>query len=55
MLAANNGHREAVERLLAAGADPGLVTEDGWNAVKAAEDIGEDEIANLLRAHPRRR
>jgi uncharacterized protein len=55
MLAANNGHRDAVERLLAAGADPRLVTEDGWDAVKAAEDIGEDEIAALLRAHPGRR
>ena len=55
MLAANHGHRAAVERLLEAGADPRLKTEDGWDAIKAAEDIGEYEIAALLRARPGRR
>jgi ankyrin repeat protein len=55
MLAANNAHREAVERLLAAGADPNAKADDGWDAVRAAEDVGEDDIAALLRARQRRR
>ena len=51
MLAANWGHRAVVERLLDAGADATIQGRDGWTALAAATDAGEDEIVQLLRAY----
>ncbi|MDP2621888.1 MAG: ankyrin repeat domain-containing protein, partial [Hyphomicrobiales bacterium] len=49
MWAANAGFMDIVKALLAAGADVGVVAKDGWDAVKAAEMAGHDDIARLLR------
>ncbi|MGD1880346.1 MAG: ankyrin repeat domain-containing protein, partial [Kiloniellaceae bacterium] len=50
MLAANRARLEEVKLLLQAGADVTLKANDGWTALAAAEMIGDDEIAALLRA-----
>jgi uncharacterized protein len=50
MLAANRARLEEVRVLLQAGADVNLKARDGWTALAAAEMIGDDEIAALLRA-----
>jgi ankyrin repeat protein len=50
MLAANRGYLEVLRILIAAGAEIGAVAEDGWTALQAAEMIGDDEAAALLRA-----
>ena len=51
MWAANGGFVSIVRSLLAAGADPGVVAEDGWTALQAAEMIGdEDVIAAIVAA-----
>ena len=50
MLAANRGYLEVLRVLIAAGADVQAVAEDGWTARQAAEMIGDDEAAALLRA-----
>jgi ankyrin repeat protein len=47
--AANAGHLGIVLALLAAGANPTIVANDGWTAVMAAEMAGHDDIAKLLR------
>jgi uncharacterized protein len=49
MLAANRARLEEVRLLLEAGADVTLKAKDGWTALAAAEMIGDDEIAALLR------
>ncbi|MFI6938171.1 ankyrin repeat domain-containing protein [Streptomyces sp. NPDC050418] len=43
-------HQEVVELLLDAGADPELADRDGVTPLEHAEDKGQDEIADLLRA-----
>lgn len=48
MLAARNGHREAVEALLAAGADPDPINYDGKNAASWARVTNNSDIAELL-------
>jgi ankyrin repeat protein len=50
MLAANRARLEEVRLLLQAGADVKLKAKDGWTALAAAEMIGDNEIAALLRA-----
>ena len=50
MLAANRGYLEVLRVLIAAGADVRAVAEDGWTARQAAEMVGDDEAAALLRA-----
>jgi len=51
LIAANNGHRAAVEALLKHGADPSLCSEAGWSALTFAAHKGyEDIVALLLRA-----
>ncbi len=49
MWAANAGHKEIVQALLDAGADPLLKGIDGWTALEAAEMAGHDDIAVLLK------
>eukprot|EP00934_Nitzschia_sp_Nitz4_P001680 Nitzschia sp. Nitz4//scaffold107_size73032//19922//25024//NITZ4_005758-RA/size73032-augustus-gene-0.99-mRNA-1//-1//CDS//3329532587//1680//frame0 len=48
LIAANNGHRSAVEALLAHGADPSLCSEAGWSALTFAAHKGYDDIVQLL-------
>ncbi len=43
-------HQETVQALLDGGADPGLADGDGVTPLQHAEDKGQDEIAELLRA-----
>ena len=43
-----SGDIEEVERLLAAGADPGIANRDGRTALHAAEIFGHAEILKLL-------
>ena len=50
MLAANRGQLETTRMLLAAGAEVNARAKDGWSALAAAEMVGDDEIAALLRA-----
>ncbi|MEE8203282.1 MAG: ankyrin repeat domain-containing protein [Alphaproteobacteria bacterium] len=38
-----------VEALMAAGADVNARADDGWTALEAAEMIGDDDIAEMLR------
>jgi ankyrin repeat protein len=47
--ASQNGHLEAVRELLARGALPGMVTNDGAIALSAACANGRRAIARLLR------
>ena len=49
MLAANVGSVSGVQILIEAGADVSLTAKDGWTALEAAEMIGDDESATLLR------
>jgi ankyrin repeat protein len=49
MLAANRGRLDVVRMLLAAGAEVNARAKDGWTALEAAEMVGDDEIATLLR------
>ena len=49
MLAANRGALAIVEALMAAGADVNARADDGWTALEAAEMIGDDDIAAMLR------
>jgi cytohesin len=55
MLAANRGFLDVVHLLLAHGARIDIVAKDGWTALQAAEMIGDEEIAALLRAAGARR
>ena len=49
LIAANNGHKAAVEALLKHGADPSLCSEAGWSALTfAAHKVRIDDILNLL-------
>jgi len=48
LIAANNGHVEAVKRLLNYGADPSLCSEAGWSALTFAAHKGYDDICGLL-------
>ena len=48
LIAANNGHVEAVKRLLHYGADPSLCSEAGWSALTFAAHKGYDDICGLL-------
>jgi ankyrin repeat protein len=50
MLAANRGFLDVVHLLLAHGARVDIVAKDGWTALQAAEMIGDEEAAALLRA-----
>jgi ankyrin repeat protein len=50
LIAANNGHVEAVKRLLESGADPSLCSEAGWSALTFAAHKGYDDICGLLLA-----
>ena len=49
MLAANRGYLDLVQLLLAHGAKVDIVALDGWTALQAAEMIGDEETAALLR------
>ena len=48
LIAANNGHSDAVTALLRSGADPGLCSEAGWSALTFAAHKGYDEIVSSL-------
>merc|ERR1712032_332888 len=48
LIAANNGHKAAVEALLEHGADPSLCSEAGWSALTFAAHKGYDDIVALL-------
>ncbi|MDJ0607941.1 MAG: ankyrin repeat domain-containing protein [Kiloniellales bacterium] len=50
MLAANRGFVDLVSLLLDQGAEVGIRAKDGWTALQAAEMIGDNETAALLRA-----
>ena len=50
MLAANRGFADLVRLLLERGARVDSRAKDGWTALQAAEMIGDEEIAALLRA-----
>jgi hypothetical protein len=50
-LAAQGGHTDVVERLLAAGADPDAVDHFGRTALIYAENAGRKDIVAMLRAH----
>ena len=50
MLAANRGFVDLVRLLLDQGADVRIRAKDGWTALQAAEMIGDNETAALLRA-----
>jgi ankyrin repeat protein len=50
MLAANRGYLEVLRSLIEAGADVHAKAADGWTALKAAELVGDEEAAALLRA-----
>lgn len=50
MLAANRGFLEVAHVLIAAGADVMAKANDRWTALEAAEMIGDEEMAALLRA-----
>ena len=46
--AVGEGRIEVVERLLAAGADPERVDEEGWTPRALARELGEAEVAVRL-------
>ena len=48
LIAANNGHSDAVRALLRNGADPALCSEAGWSALTFAAHKGYDEIVSSL-------
>ncbi len=48
ILAALNGHTDAVARLLALGANPALADHDGMTALQHAQRLGYGQIASLL-------
>ncbi|KAL9185258.1 hypothetical protein ACHAXT_003035 [Thalassiosira profunda] len=50
LIAANNGHTEAVRRLLTTEADPALCSEAGWSALTFGAHKGYDDICALLLA-----
>ncbi|WP_431095726.1 ankyrin repeat domain-containing protein [Polaromonas aquatica] len=50
VLAVMQGHTAVVQRLLAAGANPALVDQDGLNALQHARRLGFDGIARLIEA-----
>ena len=50
VLAVMQGHTAVVQRLLAAGANPALVDQEGLNALQHARRLGFDGIAHLIEA-----
>ena len=48
MLAVMGGHADAVERLLAAGANRALVDHDGLTALQHARRLGRERIAAMI-------
>ncbi|MEO8390639.1 ankyrin repeat domain-containing protein [Polaromonas sp.] len=52
ILAVMQGHTAVVKRLLAAGANPALVDQEGLNALQHARRLGLDDIAHLIEAAP---
>jgi ankyrin repeat protein len=54
MLAVINGHAEAVERLLAAGASQAPRDHAGLTALQHAQRLGRERIAQMLAAKPGR-
>lgn len=50
ILAVMQGHTAVVQRLLAAGANPALVDQEGLNALQHARRLGFDGIAHLIEA-----
>lgn len=50
VLAVMQGHTAVVQRLLAAGANPALVDQEGLNALQHARRLGLDGIARLIEA-----
>ncbi len=52
MLAAIAGHADAVQRMLAAGANRALVDHEGLNALQHAKRLGRERIAAMLEAGP---
>lgn len=55
MLAARNGHLEAVRLLLKAGANPDLRNDQGFTAEKWADQAGNTDAGDLIRASRSRR
>ena len=49
MFATGAGHLDVVKELVECGANIELTEDGGWNALRFAEEDGEDEIANFLR------
>ena len=49
------GRVEVVQALLAAGADPGIKTNDGKTALTIAREIGADDVIALLQQPQRRK
>ena len=52
ILAVMQGHTAVVQRLLAAGANPALVDQEGLNALQHARRLGLDGIAHLIETAP---
>ncbi len=49
MFAVASGKKEIVELFLALGEDPAVVNSNGYTALRIAEELGYEDIANLLR------